>query len=173
MMKKAQAQIITTVLIILLVLAAIVIVWQVVSGTIEEGGEAIESQTGCTGMVLEVSNIDNTPSCTTVQTDAGECTDKTTCETAQDAYNCGGLWLSGKVTVRRGQGNSDITVTGFNLFKDGENIGTTTVNLAPLATNVVNIDEDDIATIATGDEFSAGAIIGSTICNPLTTTTTE
>jgi len=55
MMKKAQAQIITTVLIILLVLAAIVIVWQVVSGTIEEGGETIESQSECIGFTMDAT----------------------------------------------------------------------------------------------------------------------
>ncbi len=36
-MKKAQGQIVTTILIILLVLAAIVIVWQVVGKSVEEG----------------------------------------------------------------------------------------------------------------------------------------
>ncbi len=55
--KRAQAQIITTVLIILLVLAAIVIVWQVVSGTIEGGGEQIQSQSGCIGVSMEVTDI--------------------------------------------------------------------------------------------------------------------
>jgi len=56
MSKKAQAQIITTVLIILLVLAAIVIVWQVVSGTIEGGGEQISAQSSCIGVTMEVTD---------------------------------------------------------------------------------------------------------------------
>jgi flagellin-like protein len=41
MNRKAQSQIITTVLIILLVLAAIVIVWQVVQGTVRSGAEQL------------------------------------------------------------------------------------------------------------------------------------
>ena len=55
MNKRAQAQIITTVLIILLVLAGIVILWNVVSGTIESGGEQITAQSGCIGVSMEVT----------------------------------------------------------------------------------------------------------------------
>ena len=57
MNKKAQAQIITTVLIILLVLAAIVIVWQVIQGTIEGGTEEISKKTGCLGLNIDITNI--------------------------------------------------------------------------------------------------------------------
>jgi len=60
MNKKAQAQIITTVLIILLVLAAIVIVWQVVQSTIESGAETIEGTAACIGIDLEVVSADAT-----------------------------------------------------------------------------------------------------------------
>jgi len=56
MSKKAQAQIITTVLIILLVLAAIVIVWQVISGTVETGTNQLESQSGCIGASLDIES---------------------------------------------------------------------------------------------------------------------
>jgi hypothetical protein len=45
--KKAQAEIIVTILIILLVLAAIVIVWQVVQNTIVKGSGEIPGQTEC------------------------------------------------------------------------------------------------------------------------------
>ena len=58
--KKAQSGIITTILIILLVLAAIVIVWQVVQGTIRGGSEQIEKQAGCIGTSLEVTRISST-----------------------------------------------------------------------------------------------------------------
>lgn len=54
-MRKAQSQIITTILIILLVLAAIVIVWQVVRGTVEEGAESIPGQTDCLTTRLDIS----------------------------------------------------------------------------------------------------------------------
>ncbi len=51
--KKAQGEVITTVLIILLVLAAIVIVWQVVNSTISKGAKQVESQTACIGFGFE------------------------------------------------------------------------------------------------------------------------
>jgi flagellin-like protein len=54
--KKAQSEIITTVLIILLVLAAIVIVWQVVQGTVNKGAEQVEAQSSCIG--LSISLVD-------------------------------------------------------------------------------------------------------------------
>ena len=59
MNKKAQSQIITTVLIILLVLAAIVIVWQVVRKTVETGAEGITSATDCFGVEMEVTSGDS------------------------------------------------------------------------------------------------------------------
>ncbi|MEK6831079.1 MAG: hypothetical protein AABX77_03550 [Nanoarchaeota archaeon] len=56
--RKAQAQVISTILIILLVLAAIVIVWQVVQGTVKGGAEEIESQSQCIGLTIEITKID-------------------------------------------------------------------------------------------------------------------
>lgn len=66
MNKKAQAQIITTVLIILLVLAAIVIVWQVVQSTIESGAETIEGTAACIGIDLEIVSANSTANSVTV-----------------------------------------------------------------------------------------------------------
>ena len=54
MNRKAQGQIITTVLIILLVLAAIVIVWQVVRNTVTESTEQIEGGTDCATISVEI-----------------------------------------------------------------------------------------------------------------------
>jgi len=59
-MKKAQSQIITTVIIILLVLAAVVIVWQVVNTTVKSGGEEVQTQSGCIGLMVEVTKADAT-----------------------------------------------------------------------------------------------------------------
>ena len=56
-MKKAQAQIITTILIILLVLAAVVIVWQVVNKSIKESSDQIESAMDCVDLNIVVSNV--------------------------------------------------------------------------------------------------------------------
>jgi len=67
MNKKAQAQIITTVLIILLVLAAIVIVWQVIQGTIESGTEEISKKTGCLGLNIDITNINTQANAVTIR----------------------------------------------------------------------------------------------------------
>ena len=66
-MKKAQAQIITTVLIILLVLAAIVIVWQVISNTINKGAKEIDEQSDCIGLRVDITNIDTTADTITIR----------------------------------------------------------------------------------------------------------
>ena len=55
--KKAVSQIVTTILIILLVLAAIVIVWQAVKGTVEQGAGTITAKSSCIGATLELENI--------------------------------------------------------------------------------------------------------------------
>ena len=57
MNKKAQAQIITVILIILLVLAAIVIVWQVISNTVEQGASQVEATSGCIGLALSIKSV--------------------------------------------------------------------------------------------------------------------
>lgn len=59
-LKKAQSELITTVLIILLVLAAIVIVWQVVMGVLNQGKKGVESQSECLGFSIAVTVINAT-----------------------------------------------------------------------------------------------------------------
>ncbi|MBT4166011.1 hypothetical protein HOE04_03165 [archaeon] len=56
-MKKAQGQIITTILIILLILAVIVIIWQVVNRTVRTGSEEISLHADCTGINLEIESV--------------------------------------------------------------------------------------------------------------------
>lgn len=60
MNRKAQGQIITTVLIILLVLAAIVIVWQVVRNTVTESTEQIKGGTDCATVSVEIVSATGT-----------------------------------------------------------------------------------------------------------------
>ena len=55
MERKAQADVITTILIILLVLAVIVIVWQVVRSTVEKGAGEIEEKSSCINVNLDVT----------------------------------------------------------------------------------------------------------------------
>lgn len=62
--KRGQSEIITTVLIILLVLAAIVIVWQVVQGTLNAGKEDINKKRDCLGLdIVVVSAVASKGSC--------------------------------------------------------------------------------------------------------------
>lgn len=130
MNRKAQAEVITTVLIILLVLAAIVIVWQVVSGTIQKGGSQIEAQSSCIGVTMEVTKAV-----------AGATT----------------------VTVRRGQGDSKIKVTGCKVFVDGtKQTNGCTGTLNPLDTQSIIVD----ASLALDKPISVAAVIGDTVCSP-------
>ena len=55
--KRGQSQIITSVLIILLVLAAIVIVWQVVSNTVQRGTARAEAAVNCLGINLIIVSV--------------------------------------------------------------------------------------------------------------------
>ena len=71
MNKKAQSQIITTVLIILLVLAAIVIVWQVVRNTVETGAGSITTGTDCIEINLDIVSADISANTITVTRKAG------------------------------------------------------------------------------------------------------
>ena len=75
---KAQSEIITTVLIILLVLAAIVIVWQVVQGTINKGGKAVTAGAECIGLNLEINRANATTDTVTVTRKAGGTTEDVT-----------------------------------------------------------------------------------------------
>ena len=56
MKRKAQGEVITTILIILLVLAAVVIAWQAIKGTVQRGATTITSQSGCVGLDLTIES---------------------------------------------------------------------------------------------------------------------
>ncbi len=70
--KKAQGEIITTVLIILLVLAAIVIVWQVVSTSVKSSAEQIPGQTDCLTISLEITKAVAADDSITVKRNPGQ-----------------------------------------------------------------------------------------------------
>ena len=57
MERKAQSEVITTILIILLVLAVIVIVWQVVRSTVEKGAGELETKAKCLEVSLTLSDL--------------------------------------------------------------------------------------------------------------------
>jgi len=54
--RKAQSQLITTVLIILLVLAAVIIVWQLTQRTVSGGADQVDKQAACIGLGLTVES---------------------------------------------------------------------------------------------------------------------
>ena len=54
MKRKAQGEVITTILIILLVLAAVVIAWQAIRGTVQKGAGAIEPKMTATLACMDV-----------------------------------------------------------------------------------------------------------------------
>ncbi len=71
-MKKAQSEVITTVLIILLVLAAVFIVYTAVRGMVKTGTEKITDSSKCIGldMVVTRNSLGTTATTTTPQVDA-------------------------------------------------------------------------------------------------------
>lgn len=116
MTKKAQAEIIVTILIILLVLAAVVIVWQVVQGTIQTGVNQIPGQTECMTMQLDI-----------VSAKSSACVNKTSLtqvySSVSDPTACVGIavngtWVNGSVVIKRNVEQGDIAA--LIVYIDGE-----------------------------------------------------
>ncbi len=117
MERKGQSQIITTILIILLVLAAIVIVWQVVRGTVDEGAGSITGTAACIGIDLTISgvtpNTNNPVDSVAVQVERG--TDETTLAGVKvlvvDAVSGATMWsLDEPTKIPSALGTSTITI---------------------------------------------------------------
>ena len=149
--KKAQSQIITTVLIILLVLAAIVIVWQVVNSTIKEGAEELESQSSCLGINLEI--VSTVADSTTPQLDpaTGEVVVVDGVTVMDDVL--------GSVTVTRGAGKADVTITEYVVLVDGANVGSQEgLTLGPLESDTYEVS------LTSGAKVEVAPVIGETTC---------
>lgn len=120
--KKAQSEIITTVLIILLVLAAIVIVWQVVQGTLKQGKGQIDTGSACIGVQTDVISAKSAET-------LGSCLPDTTKKTkaACTATTPPGTWTNGangEVVVQRSSGTADPKyTTTAKLYIGGVDIG--------------------------------------------------
>ena len=128
MERKAQGEIITTILIILLVLAAIVIVWQAVRGTIGGGVGKIEAGAACIGLDVSI--------------------DKVVCDTNSTGGNL-------SVTLSRGGDNvlgNNLTVTATNVsgtlrqFGSLDPLGTVTIVLADRSSLMAGATETSINT---------------------------
>jgi len=132
MNKRAQAQIITTVLIILLVLAAVVIVWQVISATVKEGAKEAGGTGNCFLTQLDIRAF-KLPSCDN-ETEVCQA-DETTCTDV----GCNGNWIPAELVVRRTAAGPD--VVGFRILINGTLVDERgTGNLGPLGTERVDID---------------------------------
>jgi hypothetical protein len=136
MNKRAQAQIITTVLIILLVLAAVVIVWQVISATVREGTKGISETSNCVTTRLEIKSMEPT-GCNQTDGSGNECTTSASCGTT-----CSGVWNTGHVVVQRTSGGSGevgikVLIDG-DMQKDNEGTG----ELGPLESEKINFDSE-------------------------------
>ena len=118
--KKAQSQIITTVLIILLVLAAIVIVWQVVQGTVQQGADGISGQGDCFTVGLEIDSI-VTMRCNDPGRDKLGCTglwdDDGDSGTTNPTPTIARVWNEGEVVVKRTPGGGDLKA--ITVLSDG------------------------------------------------------
>ena len=132
--KKAQAQIITTVLIILLVLAAIVIVWQVIQGTVKGGTEQIAGQTDCLTISLEIGGL-----------------------TASVAASGSDPAVPGKVNVKRNIGQGDlqklrVLVDGTAIVPDADATDLAELGNKDIDVTVLNVGQTvEIAAIVTDD----------------------
>ena len=164
--KKGVSQIITTILIILLVLAAIVIVWQAIKGTISKAAKGISAD--CITLDLEISSMtlstlsatSGTCSQQTTAVPPTDCTDQTTCETAQDATNCGGVWTGeanadAEMKITRNTGAGDIRAV--KILIGGLAIGD--IDAVQIA-NELGTQTFDSLTIVSGDTVSIAAIVG-------------
>lgn len=134
--KKAQSQVITTVLIILLVLAAIVIVWQVVNRTVSQASQEVETQVSCVGLNMEITRIVN------LDTDAAS--------------------LEDSVTVRRGTGAPEVEGVKALLFVNGNKVMNGTTNLGQLGTEVLNVGNTQVGpgiNLKEGDTVQVAALL--------------
>ncbi len=137
--KKAQAQIITTVLIILLVLAAIVIVWQVIQGTVKGGAEEIESQSLCLGLTMEITSLVASVPAVEADSDADI--------VAADA-------IPGKITIKPSKG-----IDAYKIYVGGES-----QDPDGPAVSAFNTDNYNIAVLNVGDEVEVSGKVGETWC---------
>ncbi|MDP2926381.1 MAG: hypothetical protein Q8N99_08440 [Nanoarchaeota archaeon] len=145
--KKAQSEIITTVLIILLVLAAIVIVWQVVQGTIGKAKTGIGEKTDCLDAILSVSSAK-----------------------ASGAAN------NVIIKRESGASTSPPVLTGIKVYKKGVGDissncgGAGTPSVIGGDITVGNTKPVTCTGIAAGDDISVAGVIGNSVCSESPTT---
>ncbi len=140
--KKAQAEVITTVLIILLVLAAIVIVWQVVRGTIDTGSKTVTDQSACIGVNMDITGADYTAETVIVRRGPGST------DTVVTGYK---IFVGGNLVY-------DTTAGPAITLAPLQTATTPNLNVPPTSTIIATTN------IALGQKVSAAAILGKTVC---------
>ena len=176
--KKAQSEIITTVLIILLVLAAIVIVWQVVNSVIKSGSTDITSGTNCIGQYFTVLSAFNGTThgyCTNAKNTTGQaCLSQPTtigsCKMTSPSPVCGdgttvgtaGSWndnTDGNVVIAQRSSGTDkagITVTG-RLFVNG--VAAPNVQDSSAVAPVATVTFKNVPTLNSGSDVKVVTIL--------------
>ncbi|MDD5193158.1 MAG: hypothetical protein PHF67_01085 [Candidatus Nanoarchaeia archaeon] len=137
--KKAQGEIITTVIIIILVLASIVIVWQVVQSSVSKGGEQGKGQSSCIGLNYVITKA---------------------------VANATGLAAgAGNITIRRNTGAPDVASFQAKVFVDGVDTGKTILVGGELNTTLFKIDLGaNAVSIPVGSKVQLAPIVGTTQC---------
>lgn len=135
---KGQEQVITIVLLILLVLTIVFILWGVVSRTVSEGGEEIETQSSCVGVLMEITNAVNGSNNITIRRGPGDSDSLVT------GYK---IFINGR-SVNDSSNSSEIIV------------------MRPLDTIDVSWDESEHGTLALRDKVEVAAIVYDSVCSP-------
>jgi len=144
--KRAQSEVITTVLIILLVLAAVFIVYTAVMGMINKGTTTTSEKAKCMGLTLEVTGVH----LTNLSTDATEADKNATVSITRKA----GGDVSGVIPV--------ILVSGVQVTPASCTNAATTAGLTELGSTVCTLKFADTVTVA--NQVTIGGRFGNTVC---------
>ena len=131
MNKRAQAQIVTTILLILIVLAAVIIVWQVIDRFVGQGEEAITTKVSCIDVRLEIveANATSGQNFIRVTRQSGGKTDAVSDikilvngAAAGDTDPSGGSGLEPLETKKWTSIDTDTSVAGVQTMTDGDEV---------------------------------------------------
>jgi hypothetical protein len=144
--RRAQAQVITTILIILLVLAVIIIVWQVITRTVETGGQTLEAQSQCLGVSLDITEINSAANSVSITRRPGGTSEKDDVRILVEETNR--VVTAGEADSKLGPVESDVyTMDSYDIQEDNK------VEVAA----VVNPDSDNPVVCGISDDMDAPA----------------
>jgi flagellin-like protein len=143
--KKAQSEIITTVLIILLVLAAIVIVWQVVNSTLGKAKTGVDEKSQCLDSIFTVTSAVAGTDIITIKRESGISGSNAAPVTSIKVYKAGADISS--LCTGYVAGTGFVTITNILVGSTG----TVTCATAP--------------GVAAGDLISVAGVMGTAVCS--------